>query len=144
MSDDIVDDLHKFTEDTDPFATVPRRLVRNAADEIERLRADLAVALVGRDRQKKRARAGRRKWREKDDQLRRIAARGKQAEAMLAVARNGITQAVEELGDHRQDPTTEGMKHGMCVVCGAADGQWPCVTSMVRADLRRLLTEEQT
>jgi len=43
MTDDIVDDLHKFTEDTDPFATVPRRLIRNAADEIERLRADLAV-----------------------------------------------------------------------------------------------------
>jgi len=93
MSDDIVDDLHKFTEDTDPFATVPRRLIRNAADEIGRLRA-------------------------------------------------GITQAVEELVDHRQDPATEGMKHGMCVLCGAADGQWPCVTAMVRADLARLLTED--
>ena len=45
MTDDIVDDLHKFTEDTDPFATVPRRLIRNAADEIERLRADLAVVV---------------------------------------------------------------------------------------------------
>ena len=53
-----------------------------------------------------------------------------------------IAQAVEELGDHRQDPATEGMKHGMCVLCGAADGQWPCVTAMVRADLTRLLTED--
>ena len=56
--------------------------------------------------------------------------------------RAGIAQAVEELGDHRQDPATEGMKRGMCVLCGAADGQWPCVTAMVRADLTRLLTEE--
>jgi len=53
MTDDIVDDLHKFTEDTDPFATVPRRLIRNAADDLVRLmgerndaEADLAV-LVG-------------------------------------------------------------------------------------------------
>jgi len=37
MNTDIVDDLHKFT--------VPRRLIRNAADEIERLRADLAVVV---------------------------------------------------------------------------------------------------
>ena len=56
--------------------------------------------------------------------------------------RAGITQAVEELGDHRQDPATEGMKRGTCALCGAADGQWPCVTAMVRADLARLLTEE--
>ena len=74
--------------------------------------------------------------------LRQLRARAEKAEAEVAVARNGIAQAVEELGDHRQDPATEGMKRGMCVLCGAADGQWPCVTAMVRADLARLLTED--
>lgn len=67
--------------------------------------------------------------------LRAAAARLRELEAATA-------DAVRELeGAHYPDPTLPGF----CIVCGTADGSWPCTARMAADDLRAALDRwEQT
>lgn len=56
--------------------------------------------------------------------------------AALIAYQVAIAEAVAELdANHRMD----GATRPMCVMCGTADGSWPCASRMVADDLRAAL-----